>query len=46
MDKCDAQLTVAIVPDSGAGELTGISGTMTIDNDEGRHSYALEYEIA
>ena len=46
MDKGDARLTVTIVPDSGAGELTGISGTMTLDNDEGRHSYVLEYEIA
>ncbi len=46
MDKGDAGLTVIIVPDSGSGELTGISGTMTLDNDEGRHSYVLEYEIA
>ena len=46
MDKGDAQLTVTIVPDSGSGELAGISGTMTLDNDEGRHSYVLEYEIA
>ena len=46
MDKGDAKLTVIVVPDSGAGALTGISGTMTLDNDEGRHSYVLEYEIA
>ena len=46
MDKGDARLTVAIVPDSGSGALAGISGTMTLDNDEGRHSYVLEYEIA
>ena len=45
MDKGDAQLTVTIVPDSGSGALAGISGTMTLDNDEGRHSYVLEYEI-
>ena len=41
MNKGDAQLTVTIVPDSGAGELTGISGTLEIDNDEGQHSYVL-----
>ncbi len=44
MNKGDAQLTVIIVPDSGTGELAGISGTLEIDNDEGRHSYVLEYE--
>ena len=44
MNKGDAQLTVTIVPDSGAGDLAGISGTMVIDNDEGQHSYILEYE--
>ena len=46
MNKGDAQLTVTIVPDSGAGELAGISGTMEIDNNEGQHSYVLDYELA
>ena len=46
MDKGDGQLTVVIVPDSGAGELAGISGKMQIDNDEGKHSYVLDYELA
>ena len=46
MNKGDAQLTVTIVPDSGAGELTGISGTLEIDNDEGQHSYVLDYVLA
>ena len=46
MDKGDARLTVTIVPDTGSGALAGISGTMTLDNDEGRHSYVLEYEVA
>ena len=45
MNRGDAQLTVTIVPDSGAGELAGISGTLQIDNHEGRHSYVLKYEI-
>ena len=44
MNRGDAQLTVIIVPDSGTGELAGISGTLEIDNDEGQHSYVLEYE--
>ena len=45
MDRGDARLTVTIVPDSGAGGLVGISGTLEIHNDEGRHSYVLHYEI-
>ena len=44
MEREEAALTVTIVPDSGTGELAGISGTLRIDNDEGKHSYVLEYE--
>ena len=44
MERGEAALTVTIVPDSGTGELAGISGTLRIDNDEGKHSYVLEYE--
>ena len=46
MDKGDARLTVVIVPDSGAGDLAGISGTMALDNDDKGHTYVLEYEFA
>ena len=46
MSKGGAQLMVTIVPDSGAGDLAGISGTLEIGNDEGRHSYVLHYEFA
>ena len=46
MSRGDAQLTVTVVPDSGSGDLAGISGTLEIDNDEGRHSYVLRYEFA
>ena len=46
MNKGDAQLTVTIVPDSGTGELAGISGTMELDNDGGQHSYVLDYQQA
>ena len=44
MEKGEAALTVTIVPDSGTGELAGISGSLEIDNDKGKHSYVLEYE--
>ena len=45
MNRGDAQLAVSIVPDSGSGELTGISGTLDIENDEGQHSYVLDYDL-
>ena len=32
-------LTVLVVPDSGTGELQGISGTMAIDIRDGQHYY-------
>ena len=34
---------MTIVPDSGTGELAGISGTLEIDSGAG-HSYVLEYQ--
>ncbi|MDQ3368974.1 MAG: DUF3224 domain-containing protein [Myxococcota bacterium] len=39
-------LTVTVVPDSGTGELRGISGRMAIQVVEGQHRYELEYELA
>lgn len=39
------QLTVTVVPDSGSGELEGLSGTMTIQIADGKHSYEFEYTI-
>jgi Protein of unknown function (DUF3224) len=39
-------LSVSVVPDSGSGELDGISGKMNIIIAEGKHSYDFEYSIA
>ena len=37
---------IAVVPDSGTGELQGISGTMTITvAGDGSHSYEFDYKI-
>ena len=44
MAKGQAELTVTIVPDSGTRELLGISGTLEIDNSDGKYSYLLNYE--
>jgi hypothetical protein len=42
----DAQhLTVTIVPSSGTGDLTGISGTLTIRIEGTAHYYAMEYML-
>jgi hypothetical protein len=39
-------LDIRVVPDSGTGELAGISGKMNIlIAADGKHSYELEYEI-
>lgn len=38
-------LTITVVPDSGTGQLAGISGKMTINIAEGKHSYDFEYTL-
>lgn len=42
----DSSLEVSIVPNSGTEELTGITGTMEIDEAAGGHSYTLDYRLA
>ena len=39
------ELTVKVVPGSGSGELTGITGTMTISPVNGKHSWKFEYTL-
>lgn len=39
------QLTVSVVPDSGAGQLLGLTGKMEINIVEGKHSYEFEYTL-
>jgi len=38
-------LTVQVVPDSGSGELLGLSGTLSIDIRDGQHFYELRYRL-
>lgn len=46
MDRGAPTLQVEIVPDSGTGELAGITGEVTIDvDDDGAHTYALSYRL-
>lgn len=45
MTRGEAELTVSVVPDSGTGQLKGISGKMTIDMVDGKHLYAFDYTL-
>jgi Protein of unknown function (DUF3224) len=45
MNRGAPTLTVSVVPDSGAEELTGLSGTLTIIVADGKHSYDFEYSL-
>jgi hypothetical protein len=40
------QLTITVVPDSGAGELVGLAGEMAINIVDGKHLYDFEYTLA
>ncbi len=39
------QLTVTVVPGSGTGQLAGLTGSMTITNTAGKHTYDFEYAL-
>ncbi|MES1261672.1 MAG: DUF3224 domain-containing protein [Acidobacteriota bacterium] len=46
MNRGEPQLSVTVVPDSGTGQLTGLSGKFAILIADGRHSYEFEYSLA
>jgi hypothetical protein len=39
------QLSVTVVPDSATGELAGLSGSMTIKIEAGKHFYEFDYTL-
>ena len=45
MERGAPSLTILIVPDSGTGALSGITGKLTIDIKDGKHFYDLEYSL-
>jgi len=46
MTRGSAESTIVVVPDSGTGELAGLSGTMRIQvAADGSHSYQFEFTI-
>ncbi len=45
MNRGTPQLSIKVVPDSGTGQLTGLSGEMAIKIENGRHLYEFDYSI-
>jgi hypothetical protein len=44
LDRGAQHLHIQVVPDSGTGELTGITGTLSIEiTEDGTHNYTLDY---
>jgi hypothetical protein len=46
MDRGEQELVISVVPDSGTGELDGLTGTMSIIIAKGKHSYDFEFSLA
>jgi hypothetical protein len=46
MTRGTPQMNIVVVPDSGTGELAGISGTLTITIIEGKHFYEFDYTLS
>lgn len=45
MNRGEPSLSVVVAPDSGTGELVGLSGKMSLSNDGGEHAYEFEFDL-
>ncbi len=45
MDRNRPTMSVTVVPDSGTGELKGITGEMSIEINSGEHHYTFRYRL-
>jgi hypothetical protein len=45
MNRGEGKLIVEVIPDSGTDGLTGLSGSLEIKIEDGKHYYELEYTI-
>jgi hypothetical protein len=45
MARGNGTLSVVVVPDSGTGDLTGLTGTFDIVNTDGVHTYTFDYDL-
>jgi hypothetical protein len=43
MNRGEGTLTVVVIPDSGTDELTGLTGSLKITIEDGKHFYDFEY---
>ena len=39
------ELNIIVIPGSGTAELEGLSGTMSIEIKDGKHSYVFEFSL-
>jgi hypothetical protein len=46
LQRGEGRLIVEVVPDSGTGELQNLAGQMTIEIEDGRHLYKLDYTMS
>ena len=46
MNRGVPQLSITVVPDSGTGQLTGITGIFKVIITEGKHSYEFDYTVS
>lgn len=45
MNRGATELSVTVVPDTGSGELLGLSGSLSIQIEAGQHFYEFEYSL-
>lgn len=45
MNRGEPQLSITVVPDSGTGELSGLTGKMNIRVAEGKHFYDFDFSL-
>jgi hypothetical protein len=45
MSRAGNELSITIMPDSGTGALSGITGTLAIEVKDGQHRYDLTYTL-
>lgn len=45
MSRGAPSLSIIVVPDSGTGELVGLTGTVAIEITDGKHEYVFDYSL-
>ncbi len=45
MNRGESRLVLEVVPGSGTGQLVGLSGSMALKIEDGRHDYVLDYTL-